>query len=242
MVNAFSTALRLLTRFPVRTEECRDTRLILVMFPVVGLVLGVMLWMAAAFLAYASNRLAAAFICAMLLPPLYWWVTEGRNVSGIIWCAGNWRQGETDADTEARYRPYWVIVAVQVVFLCRVGATGILVYNNHALWLVAGPILALAAHAELLGNAVQPQEQRPGVGWHWILATVCCVLAGGVLHGLPAGILAPVLAWVAVQFLARHVEFNCGVLNEAGHGAIREVIELITLVVGIISFAAPMGG
>lgn len=236
MANAFFTALRLLTRLPVRSEESRDTRLILDLFPLVGLCLGLLLWAVAAFLVRASNPLAAAFVCAMLMPPLYWWLTEGRNLSGLIWCAGNWRAGEVDAETEGRYRPYWVIVAVQVVFLCRVGAMGILVYNNNAMWLVVAPVLGFAAHAEMLGYASTPVDHRPGISLHWVTALVCCVLAGGFLASLPAGILAPVLCWVAVPFLARRVESNCGALNDAGHAAIREAVELIALVVGIVSF------
>ena len=239
LVRSFSTALRLLTRLPIPGEDHPDNRLVLAFFPAVGAVLGLILWGVAAFLLFAVNSLAAAFICAILLPPFFWWISEGRNLKGMIWVIGNWASHDGDETEDSSYRPYWILLGVQTALLCRVFAIGALVYTGNALWLVIGPVLAMAAHAELLTHNAQVVPQRAPWPLHWLLATGLVLVVSACLpRGIFAGILALVVAWVLTGFLERLAEAQCGKCEDHAHGAIREMVEIVVLLIGILYFLA----
>ena len=235
---SFFMALRLLTRLPLQGNERPDNGLLLLFFPVVGLVLGLVLWLLAAFLIYAVGPLTAAFLAAIGFPLLFWWLTEGRNLTGLIWAAGNWEMPEQLGHDEEHYRPFWIIVIVQAFFLARVAATGILIYTGHPLWLAVGTTMAMAAHAELLKESVLSPAQKAQPYWHWIIAGTIAILISGLLKGLPAGILALVLPLVLTPIFGRVVGANCGSNTEHGHAAIREVTEILVLLIGVLFFAS----
>ncbi|MFA5203877.1 MAG: hypothetical protein WC708_05665 [Lentisphaeria bacterium] len=250
MASAFFTALRLLTRLPLRGEDNPDNHLVLNMFAPAGLAIGLVMWLVAYFLLKACGVLAAAFLAGVAFGPLYWWLTEARNPAGIIWCAGNWRLAEPEeaGGEAARFRPYWVMLAVQVVFLFRLAATAILVYSERPLWLAAAPLLGMTAQADLLlaARAAGPDAGAapPRLPVVWLTAGGLVIVlgglaaAGGILKtGLLAGLLALVLAWALTPWLGRWVESRCGGVNEHVHGAVREAVELLTLAVGVLAFA-----
>lgn len=239
MFRSFTTALRLLTRLPVPGEDHADSSQVLAFFPAVGAVLGLVLWSVAAFLLFAIKGLAAAFLCAILLPPFFWWISEGRNLKGIIWVIGNWKASEGDETEDRTYRPYWILLGVQTALLCRVFAIGALVYSGHALWLVVGPVLAMAAHAELLTHNVQVVPKRGSWPLHWLLAAALVLAASACLRrGIFAGVLALVVAWVLTGFLERLAETQCGKCEDHAHGAIREMVEVVVLLIGVLYFLA----
>jgi cobalamin synthase len=246
MINAFFTALRALTRLPLQGDDSSNNQLVLNMFAPAGLLLGLVLWLVAWFLLMASGPLAAAFVTGVAFGPLYWWVTEGRNPGGVIWCATNWGMAAgTSNDEAAQFRPYWVMLTVQFAFLFRLAATAILVYSGHPLWLAAAPLMGMTAHADLLLSA-RPADE-PGtvpvrVPLVWLVTGVLVIVLGGLAAGLLktgllAGLLVLVLAWALTPWGCRWLEARCGGVNEHVHGAIREAVELMTLAVGVLAFA-----
>ncbi|MEI8079060.1 MAG: hypothetical protein WCH61_05460, partial [bacterium] len=197
MLNAFFTALRVLTRLPLQGDDSSNNQLVLNMFAPAGLLLGLLLWLVAWFLLMASGPLAAAFVTGVAFGPLYWWVTEGRNPGGIIWCAANWGAAAGASDDEAaRFRPYWVMLTVQFALLFRLAATAILVYSGHPLWLAAAPLLGMTAHADLLLSA-RPADAGAvpvRVPLVWLVTGVLVIVLGGVAAGLlKTGLLAGLL-------------------------------------------------
>ena len=239
IIKGLFTALRLLTRLSVSREESQDSRLVLGFFPAVGLLLGLIVWGVATFLQFATNSLAATVLSAIVLPPLYWWLVEGRNLRGIIWTAAHWQLPDAEDEEENQYRSYWVLLAVQTLFLCRVAATGILVYSDKSLWLVVGPIVAMAAHAELVAAETPAPDSPPQWSLHWLLAAAFAIGVTSFLKSPLAGIFAVVLAWALTGFLARAVEAHCPKPTSNSHGAIREAVETVVMLIGILYFASP---
>jgi cobalamin synthase len=235
----FLTALRLLTRLPVAGENSSDTRSVLAAFPVVGALVGLALWGSGSLLLHGiGSPLAAALLCAILLPPLYWWFCGARNLRGLVWVVSNWVHEEAGDDDEAegQYRPYAVLLAVQTVLLCRVFCFGALVYHGAALWLAVGPVLAFTVHAELLERQLGDAAESSRWPVHWTVAAVLVLAAAAVLKGLLVGVLALVLSWVLSGALPRLVDGNCGRFDENSHGAVREAAELLCLLAGILYF------
>lgn len=237
LVQAFLTALRLLTRLPVEVRDSADNRRVLTLFPVVGVGLGVLAWCIAAFLYFSTNPFAAGFLCAVILPLFLWWLTEGRNLKGIIWAASRWALVDSGDEENNQYRPYWVLLAVQTAFISRIVGTGIIVYSGHAAWLLVPSALALSAHAELLAGAALAPEAQARWPLHWLVGGAIAVVVAGCMHALLAGLAVLIVAWGVTHFLGRVLATRCGGPVDASSGAVREAVEIVALLVGIIHFS-----
>lgn len=255
LIKSFFSSLRLLTRFRLPGEDAHDPRLILAFFPLTGLIAGLVPAVLAWLLLYGTGRMAGAFLCALLLPPLYWWLTDGRNLKAVIWTAANWRVSDVGEAEDRQCRPYWIMLAVQTVFVSRLALTGLVAaFGVKALavwphpdasslslrifWLALAPVLGMAAHADLLSKAVLPDRSSLWPPPHWILAAVLVLVPALLMQALLPALLALVLAWAVTGWAGRWIQSRCAPPLEFTHGAVRELVELMTLLAGLLYFSA----
>ncbi len=242
ILRGFTTSLRLLTRLKPGGGEAQDTRIVLAAFPAVGLVAGVIMAGLAWLACRGLGAQAAAYLAAVALPPVYWWFTEGRSLKGVIGTAANWRPAEgADSAEEKRLRPYWVLLAVQILFFSRAALTGFIVLNcdSRVFWLALAPVLGLTAHAHLLAESSLPPDQRGRLPLHWLTAVVLVLIPALLMRAVVPALLALTVTWAVTGALNRHLVRRCDQpLPEYTHGAVREVVELLTLLAGLLYFSS----
>ncbi|MFA4943280.1 MAG: adenosylcobinamide-GDP ribazoletransferase [Lentisphaeria bacterium] len=245
ILDSFLTALRLLTRLPAPGPTSRDNRQVLACFPLVGTLLGLLLALAAALLGHGIFQPAAAFVCALALPLAGWWLTGARGLRSLIWLVSNWGgngsgNGAVDDYGGVDCTPYWILLALQAVLLCRVALTGLLCFpgDGRVWWLAVPMTLGLAAHAELLARTALAVEERGRLPLHWLVAAGVVLLTSLLVpRAFVAGLLAFVLAWVLTGVGGRLLADRCGAAAGYGFGAIRELVELAALAAGVLAFA-----
>ena len=230
-------ALQFLTRLPVRLPGMSSNEAIgrsLLCYPLVGLLIGAVLWLAAWLLGGTSPLLLAALLMAI-------WVglTGALHLDGLADTVDAWIGGYGDRERtlaimkDPRSGPMAVVVLV-LLLLLKFAALVVLLESgaSSALWLA--PLLGRSA---LLGLFLTTRYVREGglgtalaeylprrQGW-WVLGGVAlvCLLAGSM------GLLALVAALAIFALLRRRLLRRLGGTTGDTAGALLEIIELAVL-------------
>lgn len=235
----FLIALQFLTSLPVRLDHMPEPQAVgrsLLYYPLVGLLLGAMLWLVGAVLENASAPLLAALL-------LTGWValTGGLHLDGLADSADAWLGGFGDRERtltimkDPRSGPIAVVVLV-LLLLLKFVALWTLLAADQRLALLLAPLLGRSA---LLGLFLTTPYVRPG-GLGQVLAeqmprdTSRIVLGGVVLVCLilgSSGWLA-LTATVGVGWLSRRAMCRrIGGTTGDTAGALLELVECAVLVV-----------
>lgn len=235
----FLIALQFLTSLPVRLDRMPEPQAVgrsLLYYPLVGLLLGAMLWLVGTVLENASVPLLAALL-------LTGWValTGGLHLDGLADSADAWLGGFGDRERtltimkDPRSGPLAVVVLV-LLLLLKFVALWTLLAADQRLALLLAPLLGRSA---LLGLFLTTPYVRPG-GLGQVLAeqmprnTSRIVLGGVVLVCLilgSSGWLA-LTATVGVGWLSRRAMCRrIGGTTGDTAGALLELVECAVLVV-----------
>lgn len=251
---AVLVALQFLTRLPVRLEPTPDAReigLSLACYPVVGVILGVMLWA----IALMTSRLPALLSAAIVLAS---WVsiTGALHVDGLADTADAWVGGHGDRERtlsimkDPRAGPV-ALAVVNCLLLLKFGALAALATHLHAVhfhvapWhdphLAAGcilpPLLARAAipllfshtpyvRAEGIARDLATHQSRGVNVIVAVLTASCTLIACRTLGALTLGAAAITYGSVRRGLLGR-----LGGFTGDGAGALIELIEAACLIV-----------
>ena len=161
-MTAFLIALQFLTSFPVQLRgmpEPQEVGRSLLFYPVIGLVLGVVLWICATWLSESSNLLAAALLLAI-------WVglTGGLHLDGLADSADAWLGGLGDRERtlaimkDPRSGPMAVVVLVLVLLLKFAALSAVLANGS----LIAPLLAAVAGRAAVVALFLTTPYARPG--------------------------------------------------------------------------------
>ncbi|MFO7958020.1 MAG: adenosylcobinamide-GDP ribazoletransferase [Candidatus Brocadiia bacterium] len=254
MPRALVTALRTLTILPVAGREADDVAEALRWFPVVGLLLGLLLWGVASGVDALtpggwSGGAAVAVVVAYAL------LTRGFHLDGLAdWADGFWggwdREGTLRIMKDSRTGAFGV-VAVVCALLARWVAVTRLIESGGLLWLLAAAVTARAMAVEL---AVWLPYARPeggtggvfvndarlshylwSVGSAWLI--LCATLG-------PVGPVALGLGWLVVRLYGVWCRRRVGGVTGDLLGAGTEIVETTVLLVAaaLASMAAPVTG
>lgn len=238
-MNAFTAACRFLTRFKVVSRGAPQAARLLQMFPVVGAVVGLALFLLALVLPALSSRGLAAGLLAIAIPCVLWWVTEWRGLRALAWFFESRRFAALVAvDGAGREGLYWRITAFQIALLVKLLCVGAVVYSGHAAWLVLVPVLSFTCMAELHADELKSADGGARHG-HWFVAAGLCLVAGG-LTGAFVGALLVVLVCRLLLPVLRDVlampEDNDSAL--AARDLAVEFIEITVLLLGGLYMAS----
>ena len=238
-MQSFLIALQFLTSLPVRLDRMPEPQAVgrsLLYYPLVGLLLGAMLWLLGTVLENASALLLAALL-------LTGWValTGGLHLDGLADSADAWLGGFGDRERtltimkDPRSGPIAVVV-LALLLLLKFVALWTLLAADQRLALLLAPLLGRSA---LLGLFLTTPYVRPG-GLGQVLAeqmprdTSRIVLGGVVLVCLALGssgwlaLAATVgVGWLSRRAMCRRIGGTTG--DTAG--ALLELVECAVLVV-----------
>ncbi|MCH7299775.1 adenosylcobinamide-GDP ribazoletransferase [Pseudomonas capeferrum] len=238
---AFWIALQFLSSLPVRLPGMPEPRQVgrsLLCYPLVGLLFGLLLWLASDLLHGAPTALQAALLLTL------WVLLSGAlHLDGLADSADAWLGGFGDRERtlqimkDPRSGPIAVVTLV-LVLLLKFCALWALVEHGVGVDLILAPVVGRAAMLGLflctpyvrpggLGQALAAHLRRAAAGWVLLGSAVLCLAVGGwpVIWVLVA--VLGVFAWL------RHVMCRrLGGTTGDTAGAMLELLEL-TVVVGL---------
>lgn len=146
---ALACAMQFLTRLPVATKtifDNKDYANSLAWYPLVGLILGALVWLCG----FGLAELSSASLTAALVLAIWVLVTGALHLDGVADCADAWVGGFGDRDKtfqilkDPRSGPIAVVVLV-LVLLVKLAALEVLIGSAHwsIIWLI--PLLARSA-------------------------------------------------------------------------------------------------
>lgn len=234
----FLIALQFLSCIPVRLRgmpEPQDVGRSLLYYPLVGLLIGGVLWVLTALTADAAPALQAALILTL-------WVglTGALHLDGLADSADAWLGGYGDRERtlaimkDPRSGPIAVTVLVLVLLLKFVALLALL-QSGHLLVLLLVPLLGRGAVLGLflttsyvrpggLGDALSAHMPRHGARVVLAIVVLGCLLAG--TNGWAALAIAFCTAWLA----RRSMNHRLGGTTGDTAGALLELVECAVLV------------
>ncbi|MCC5809364.1 MAG: adenosylcobinamide-GDP ribazoletransferase [Ectothiorhodospiraceae bacterium] len=253
MLHAFAVALTLLTRLPVRLRRTPDDRsqgLAVAMYPLVGLVLGALMWLLAAGLDLLA---APSLLSAILLVTLWVAITGALHLDGLADSADAWLGAHGDRERALRIMkdpacgPAGVVSLLLVLLLKTAAITALLDAAAPLWWLLAAPVLGRGACAALF--LCLPYVRDQGLGataagnlrrrltWGMVIGTglVVCVPVG------LAGIVALACAALCLGVICRGLRRWLGGFTGDTAGATLELVETATLVALALTVTAQVG-
>jgi adenosylcobinamide-GDP ribazoletransferase len=255
---ALRVALQFMTRLPLHMEpppEPREMGLSLACYPVVGLVLGMLLWG----VALAVSRLPALLGAAMVLA-VWVLVTGALHIDGLADTADAWVGGHGDRDRtldimkDPRSGPV-ALAAVNCLLLLKFAALAALMAHLHAVPLhalplrvepwrdahlaaacILPPMLARAAipllfartpyvRAQGIAEQLMAHQSRGAGAFAMALTALCALAAWRAAAAVAMGAAA-----VAYGIVRRGLMRRLGGFTGDGAGALIEVIEAACLV------------
>jgi len=244
MLNAFKTAIQVLSRFsfsgpfPASFAKGKvpELRRVIMFLPVVGLIGGIFFCGIATLLVWLTNGLLGALSAAVLIPLFAWWLTSGHDVRATIWLLQNCRAQDT-AETDIYLR----VTCFQGIMLLKVCCLALLINSGYVLWLVLTPVLAAATFGELCADLVRDgeEDETPLLqqSAHWLIAAAVALLVSGLMGHVVAGVSALVIAWLMAPALARLIPIWARAESgETVRRAAMAIVDLVMLLLGVLYF------
>ena len=244
-LKALVTAFVFLTRLPMpklTTVEPIDEGRSLLLFPVVGLAIGLLL----SGIAISVVDVMSPLVLAALLTAFWAAITGGLHLDGLADCADGWLAGRGDIDRTLKIMHdsncgSGALVAVSCLLIMKFAAITVVVQQQ--LWdvLVIAPIIGrCVAPLLFLKNSpfFAPYVQPTGLAKHFIehcpayavqssliIMAVCCLLTGSLSTAVFIGVLCAVILVLLRRLM---IQFIGGSTGDAA-GASTEIIETAVL-------------
>jgi len=243
---AFWVALQFLTTLPVRSVSNYSKPVLglsLLYYPLIGLLIGGLLWV----LALASTSLLTSLLSAALIVAAWTLLTGALHIDGLADCADAWVGGFGDRERTLELMKDPVsgpvaVATVVVVLLLKTAAVYELLLRFDAAWIVFAPLLGRAA--PLVVFLSTPYIRKQGLGE--VLAenfsrgpafTLLILLALGMLLMAPSVNLillsATLMGLFAMRYLMLQRLGGCTGDTIGATVEIVEVIALLALVIGL---------
>jgi len=241
----FWIALQFLSSLPVRLPgmpEPREVGRSLLCYPLVGLLFGVLLWLASHLLQGTPAPLHAALLLAL------WVLLSGAlHLDGLADSADAWLGGFGDRERtlqimkDPRSGPIAVVTLV-LVLLLKFCALWVLVERGAGALLVLAPVVGRAAMLGLflgtpyvrpggLGQALAEHLPRRAAGWVLLGSMLLCLLLGGWRAVWPMAVAIGVFLW-----LRRLMCQRLGGATGDTAGALLELLELAVVLALALAF------
>jgi len=241
----FWIALQFLSSLPVRLPgmpEPREVGRSLLCYPLVGLLFGVLLWLASHLLQGTAAPLHAALLLAL------WVLLSGAlHLDGLADSADAWLGGFGDRERtlqimkDPRSGPIAVVTLV-LVLLLKFCALWVLVERGAGALLVLAPVVGRAAMLGLflgtpyvrqggLGQALAEHLPRRAAGWVLLGSVLLCLLLGGLRAVWPMAVAIGVFLW-----LRRLMCQRLGGATGDTAGALLELLELAVVLALALAF------
>jgi len=241
----FWIALQFLSSLPVRLPgmpEPREVGRSLLCYPLVGLLFGVLLWLASHLLQGTAAPLHAALLLAL------WVLLSGAlHLDGLADSADAWLGGFGDRERtlqimkDPRSGPIAVVTLV-LVLLLKFCALCVLVERGAGALLVLAPVVGRAAMLGLflgtpyvrpggLGQALAEHLPRRAAGWVLLGSVLLCLLLGGLRAVWPMAVALGVFLW-----LRRLMCQRLGGATGDTAGALLELLELAVVLALALAF------
>lgn len=233
-MNAFTTACRFLTRFKVTPRGTVQAGHLLRMFPVVGAVVGLALFLLALFLPVLTSRALATVVLAFAIPCLLWWATEWRGLRALAWffeSSNRFGAGSRDGGV------YWRITAFQLALLAKLGCVGAIAYSGHAAWFILVPVLSFTCMAELHAPELDPVDGTYAWHGHWFVAAGLCLVAGGLAHAFVGALFVVIVCRLLIPVLRDVLTAQDSDSVQVTRDLAVEFIEIVVLLLGGIHMA-----
>ncbi|TBU97327.1 adenosylcobinamide-GDP ribazoletransferase [Stutzerimonas kirkiae] len=233
-------ALQFLTSLPVRLPGLPEPGQMgrsLLYFPLVGALLGALLWLASLALAGAPLLLQAGLLLALWIGLSGFLHLDGLADSADAWLGGfGERERTLEIMKDPRSGPVAIVVLV-LVLLLKFAALAALLEQGVGLALILVPVLGRSSLLALFLST--PYVRRGGLGEamaeHLPRRAACAVLALVALAALLAGFwLALLAALLAFIVLRRQLLRRLGGTTGDTAGALLELLEVLVLVVLVI--------
>jgi adenosylcobinamide-GDP ribazoletransferase len=243
-------ALQFLTCFPIRFERAplpREVGLSLLWYPLVGLLLGLLLWAAALLLNRVASPLAAAIVLAIWVSATGALHLDGFADTVDAWAGGRGDRERTLAIMKDPCSGPIAVAAVVCLLLLKFGALSALSRNvsgrdAHVAWAyIFPPLLARAAvpilfaqtpYVRIQGIGAALAQYQSRVGGQAVGATTA--LAALVVGG-GSGLLAVAVTVVAYLLMRGVFVRRLGGATGDCAGAMIEVIEALTLIALVLT-------
>ncbi|MDF1781843.1 MAG: adenosylcobinamide-GDP ribazoletransferase [Alcanivoracaceae bacterium] len=238
-------ALSLLTRIPVRVHtpvRDEDQAASVAFYPLIGLLIGVMLWLTAQLL-IASNP----FVVAVVVLMIWVGITGALHLDGLADSADAWLGGFGDKQRtlaimkDPASGPAGV-VAIVIVLLAKTAAISALIQQQNLLPLIIAPLLARAACsglflalpyvrenglASIASQNIHHSKVKNVIQFSLITSALVAFLGGQWAMLITAAI----VSFVGMQRMKKRVD---GFTGDTA-GAQVEVVEMMTLLVIVIT-------
>jgi len=193
MGSAFLFAIQFLTRLPVSVKADLTPVVLgrsVLFYPVVGAVIGFILWLVAKQAVAVDPMVVAAFVLALWVA-----ITGGLHLDGLADCTDGWIGGQGDRDKtlaimkDPNAGPMAVIALVLLLIL-KLSAIAALIKTGSLVALFVAPIMGRAIVPALMMSA--PYLRKDGLGKSMVenlpekaarLVIVAVLLGGAVLSG-----------------------------------------------------------
>ena len=246
-LKAFATAIIFLTRLPmpfIRNINAEDEGRALLCFPLVGFIIGLLLWLLAALLQpYLSTLVVAALLTAFWAA-----VTGGLHLDGLADSADGWLGGMGDVERtlEIMHDPRCgsgALVAVICVLIIKFAALTVIV--QHQLWpaLMIAPIVGRCVGPLLFiqGSLLSaPYVQPSGIAKNFIdhcpaaarhIAVLLAVGSSWLFSDFKTTVVIVLGCTLTLYLLRRLMMKRLGGATGDTAGAATEIIEVVVLVI-----------
>jgi cobalamin synthase len=237
-MDAFKTACRALTRFPVDSDANPEDSTVLSCYPLVGLLAGLGLWLVAWALQALAEKAVASMVGAICIPLLLWWVTCAEGLQGLTWAVDRRFSMMAKVPNEEHHRHmfYLAVTTFQALVLLKLLCTGWLLYAGKGAWFTVVPVLSFSALAEMR-QAEKPRRAVEGDRLrfaHWLLAVAVVVIVARLMGQLAMGAIAVMGVWVLVPVLRSITGPGFDQLPEQAKRAAAELAELAVLALAVL--------
>gem|GEM_PF-2355804 len=236
---ACRTACRIMTRFQGTGEDVSQDRCVLLAMPLIGTVIGVVLWLLALLIRMLAGSTLGLLTAAVGIPLLLWWLNRGRGLDALIALLEDWDESGAAAPSAV----YWKLCAFQGLLAVKIVGVGFLLSRGQALWLVPVAVLSATTLAGLLRPATATDTEA-NTDWvwfrrsgHWLIGMAVTLIAAGLAGAFAAGVFAVVGAWLLVPALERLLESPAADWSEPARCAAVELTEYAVIAVGVIYWA-----
>jgi adenosylcobinamide-GDP ribazoletransferase len=241
------TAIRTLTLFPVPGREAANMAGALPWFPIVGFMLGVILYGFSILFGYdrAGQWPSGTAVLLVVAGTVF---TRGLHLDGLSdWADGFWGGRDRESTLRIMKDPHtgaFGVVAIVSMLLAKYVCFAELIRIGFQPWIVAALVVSRTAqvwmacslpYARAEGGKAAPfvQGARP---WHMAAATVLAalLLAAWSRAGVWLWVLAVGVAWLMMRFMAVWSRARIHGVTGDVLGATSEIIEVSILALGVV--------
>jgi adenosylcobinamide-GDP ribazoletransferase len=243
MMRGFTTAVRLLTMLPIPGREAERLADALYWFPVVGMLLGAVLWLTAGLFAVLTPDWAmgpAGIITAVGAVLTLFLHLDGLADWADGFLCGKDRERTLAIMKDPHMGAFGVVTLILVLLMKWISVTRLIECSTPH-WLVIACVISRTLQVDLAVALPYARAQDGKVGpfieeSHGKHRAVALIVASclTILLGGPAGVLALVAAWMVARILARWFLRRVGGVTGDLLGAASELIETGVLFAGAV--------